>query len=138
MEVSNLEVLSKEMERLAILENKYTDTFLGNDKSFDRPTMKYIRDQADFYRNEVAAVRRVVLMVISSAYPVLPCVAAEVLVPKAAKEPASEEAAPTDVEVAKVEAPKVAAPKVEEVEVEEDDVVEDPFAELKLETKKKN
>lgn len=56
----NVEFFSKELERLSILENKYTDAWLdglNGTKKFDRPTMKVLRDQADFYQNAAAYVR---------------------------------------------------------------------------------
>ena len=122
MENLNLEVLNKEMERLAVLENRYTEIFLTNDKSFDRPTLKYIRDQADFYRSEAAKVRGVVLGIIAqSANITVEVVAKKVVVEEPEVKPVVVE---TVVAKPVVVAAPVAAPAPELFEDE------DPFTEV--------
>ena len=130
MENLNLEVLNKEMERLAVLENRYTEIFLTNDKSFDRPTLKYIRDQADFYRSEAAKVRGVVLGIIAQSANIT----VEVVAKKAVAEEVEAKPAVVEAFVVAKPAPKVvveATPVPEEFEVEADDEEEEgPFTEV--------
>lgn len=121
----NVEFFSKELERLSVLENKYTDAWLeglNGTKKFDRPTMKVLRDNADFYQNAAAYVR-------NSLLPTVPVMS----IPVAVEVPLSLKGAPCAVASACAEEGKALKEDAEVCEPCEDVAaveVKDPFTEV--------